>query len=112
MNTMYTSVVERTKEIGIMKAIGATPKQIQQLFLIESGLLGMVGGIIGVLFGIALSQTVEFAAAQTLGPSVLQANTPLWLILGSLAFSFIVGALSGVFPARKAAALQPTEALR
>lgn len=112
MNTMYTSVVERTKEIGIMKSIGATPNQIQQLFLIESGLLGAVGGIIGILVGIALSETVELVAAQALGPSVLQASTPLWLILGSLAFSFIVGALSGVFPARKAAALQPTEALR
>jgi putative ABC transport system permease protein len=112
MNTMYTSVVERRKEIGIMKSIGATPQTIQTLFLIESGLLGLVGGVIGVLVGVGLSKIVEIAAAQTLGPSILQATTPLWLLFGALAFSFVVGAISGVFPARQAARLAPTEALR
>ena len=112
MNTMYTAVVERTDEIGIMKAVGATNNQILTLFLIESGLLGLVGGIIGVLLGILFSKAVEFGAAQALGPSVLQAHSAPSLIIGSLAFSFIVGMVSGTFPARQAAKLQPVEALR
>ncbi len=112
MNTMYTAVVERTREIGVMKSIGATKKQIQTIFLIESGLLGLVGGIIGVLLGIGLAQLVELIAAQALGPNVLQASTPLWLILSALTFSFVTGMASGVFPAKRAAELPATEALR
>jgi putative ABC transport system permease protein len=111
MNTMYTAVLERKKEIGIMKAVGATNQQVMSLFLIESGMLGMIGALIGVLLGAGFAKLVEFGAAQALGPNVLQASVPLWLVLGSLAFGFVVGAASGTFPARQAAALQPVEAL-
>ena len=112
MTTMYTAVIQRKREIGIMKAVGATNQQVQNIFLIESGLLGMVGGIIGVLIGAGFAKTVQLLASIALGPSVLVATTPLWLILGSLAFSFLVGTLSGVLPARQAAKLPPVEALR
>lgn len=112
MNTMYTAVLERTREIGIMKAIGATNGQILQIFILESGMLGLVGGVIGVLLGMGLSKLVELGAVQAFGPSVLQATTPLWLIIGALSFGFIVGMASGTFPARRAARLQPVEALR
>ena len=112
MTTMYTAVVQRKREIGIMKAIGATNTQVQNIFLVESGLLGMAGGIIGVLLGAGLAKLVELVAAQALGPSVLVASVPAWLVLGALAFSFVVGMLSGVLPARQAARLPPVEALR
>ncbi|MBI4146730.1 ABC transporter permease [Candidatus Woesearchaeota archaeon] len=111
MNTMYTSVLERTREIGIMKAIGARNSDILCIFLIESGLLGMVGGLIGVLIGITLSKIVEIAARDSIG-NVLQASFPPTLILGALAFSFIIGATSGILPARSASKLPPVEALR
>ncbi|MBI4143976.1 ABC transporter permease [Candidatus Woesearchaeota archaeon] len=112
MNTMFTSVLERTREIGIMKAVGATNKNIMMLFLIESGLLGMMGGAIGVLIGIGMSKTVEFVAKQVWGPNLLQAGIPWYLVVGALLFSFLIGALSGVFPARQAARLKPVDALR
>jgi len=112
MNTMYTSVLERTSEIGVMKAIGAKNSDILALFLIESGALGLVGGIIGVVIGLAMSKTVEYVARNNLGNDLLQANTSLELIIGALAFSFIVGCISGVLPAMQASQLKPVEALR
>ncbi len=112
MNTMYTAVIERKREIGIMKAVGATNERILTLFLIESGLIGLTGALIGVLLGAGFAKAVELIAAQALGPSVLVAATPLWLVFGALTFGFVVGTLSGVWPARKAAKLPPVEALR
>ena len=112
MNTMYTAVVERTKEIGIMKATGAKNKQILSLFIIESGLLGLIGGIIGVSLGIGISKSVEFIAFQIYGALLIQAEVNFWLLLGMLTFGFIIGALSGALPAKQAAALKPVDALR
>ncbi|MCK9596988.1 ABC transporter permease [Candidatus Pacearchaeota archaeon] len=112
MNTMYTSVLERTKEIGVMKAVGAKNSDILYIFLFESGFLGLVGGIIGVVFGIALSKGVEYIAANFLGTNFLEASMDLTLIFGALIFSFLVGAVSGVFPAMQAARLKPVDALR
>ena len=111
MNTMYTSVLERYREIGIMKAIGARNSDIMWIFLLESGLLGLVGGIIGVLIGVGLSTLVEIAAAGAIG-DVLQASFPPALILGALAFSFTVGVVSGILPAMQASKLPPVDALR
>ena len=112
MNTMYTAVLERRKEIGIMKAVGARNWDISLIFLIESGLLGIVGGVIGILLGMGLSKGVELAVRPYLGESMLMAAFPLWLLFGALAFSFIVGAASGVLPARQAAGLKPVDTLR
>ncbi len=112
MNTMYTSVVERTKEIGIMKAVGAKNSDILLIFLIESGLLGMVGGAIGIAIGIGIGKLVEFIAAQALGTTLIQAFFPWYLILGALLFSFVVGSIAGLLPARQAASMQPVQALR
>ncbi len=112
MNTMYTAVVERTREIGIMKSIGATNAQILGLFLLESGLLGLAGSFLGVVIGVFLSKLVEIGASKALGPSVLQASTSLFLIISSLLFGFIVGSLAGYFPAKQAANMPPVEALR
>jgi putative ABC transport system permease protein len=112
MNIMYSSVLERTQEIGVMKAIGARNSDILILFLIESGILGMVGGAIGCSLGIGMSKAIEIFSAEELGSKILQASISLELILGALAFSFIVGCLSGILPARQASQLRPVDALR
>jgi len=111
MNTMYTSVLERTNEIGVMKAIGAQNKDILAIFLIESGFLGLIGGVIGILIGVGIGKLVEFGAAQQ-GLDILKASFPWYLIVGALLFSFLVGAISGVAPARQASKLKPVDALR
>ncbi len=112
MNTMYTSVLERTREIGIMKSIGATQKDILTLFLLESGMLGLIGGLIGVLIGIGIGETVGYIARESLGSELLQAQFGFWLIFGALLFSFLIGMISGFFPALAASKKQPVEALR
>jgi putative ABC transport system permease protein len=112
MNTMYTAVLERTREIGIMKAVGAKNSDILTLFLVESGILGLVGGAIGVLIGVGLSEAVSVIASQALGTNLLKAYFPLYLIVGALAFSFIVGCASGALPAVQASKMRPVDALR
>ena len=112
MNTMYTSVLERTKEIGIMKSIGARNSSIFGLFLIESGILGLFGGVIGIILGYLLAKIVEFAAKGFLGEGIIQVTFPIWLIAGSLGFAFLVGTISGVLPAMQASRMKPVDALR
>jgi len=112
MNTMYTSVLERTKEIGTMKAVGAKNSDILQIFLFESGLLGLVGGTIGIILGIGLGKGVQYIATIALGTNLLQASITIPLIAGALGFSFLIGTLSGVLPALQATKLKPADALR
>lgn len=105
MNIMLVSVTERTREIGIRKAIGATRGAIMRQFLIESVMLSLLGGVIGILLGIgiaeAVSKVASMAATITLSP-----------ILYAFFFSMLVGIVFGVYPARKAARLNPIDALR
>jgi putative ABC transport system permease protein len=110
MNTMYTSVAQRTREIGIMKAVGASPRQINTLFLVESGMIGLIGGVIGATLGIAVSIGATQLITQQIGFEINAYISPL-LVIGSVLFSFVVGMISGVLPARKAAKMQPVEAL-
>jgi putative ABC transport system permease protein len=112
MNTMYTAVLERTREIGIMKAVGARNSNILTLFLIESGVLGLIGGIIGVVLGVLLGVGASFFAGQALGTNLLKAYFPWYLIVGALVFSFAVGCASGALPALQASKLKPVDALR
>ncbi len=112
MNTMYTSVLERTKEIGTMKAIGAKNSDVLFIFLSESGLLGLIGGVIGVLCGYLISKTIEFIAVNSLHTTLLKAAVPGYLLLGCLIFAFLIGALSGTIPAMTASRLKPVDALR
>lgn len=111
MNTMYTSVSERTKEIGIMKAIGAKKRTIVTIFLIESGIFGMLGGIGGTLLGLIFAKSIEMYL-QVHPLFYLRADASPGLILFSLAFSFLVGCISGYFPSKAAAKLKPVDALR
>ena len=110
MNSMYTSVLERTREIGIMKAIGARNSDILEIFLIESGLIGLVGGIFGTIIGTGMALIIgQFSS----GAGFLLTITiePLVLIFGLL-FAFVVGVLSGILPAYQASKLKPVDALR
>lgn len=111
-NTMYTAVLERYKEIGIMKAVGARNSDILKIFLVESGLLGLIGGIIGVVLGIIIGQIVEIIAVNSLHTTLLQSPIPPYLVAGCLIFAFLAGALSGTFPAWQASQIKPVQALR
>ena len=111
MNTMYTSVHERVREIGIMKAVGAKNKTITTLFLIESGFFGLFGGLGGIILGLGLAKIVEiYCQIQNL--LLLKASITPQLILFGLAFSFLIGCIAGYLPARNASKLNPVEALR
>jgi putative ABC transport system permease protein len=112
MNTMYTSILERTRDIGIMKAIGAKNSDILVLFLVESGLLGMLGGLIGIGLGLGLAKSVEYIAIERLGTDLLRASVSFSLVGGALLFSFLVGSISGVLPALQASRMNPVDALR
>jgi len=111
-NTMYTAVLERYREIGVMKAVGARNSDVLTIFLFESGLLGLVGGILGVAIGIILSKTFEYVAVAQLHTTLLRAAMPPYLIIGCLLFAFIIGAASGTFPAWQASQIKPVQALR
>lgn len=111
MNTMYTSVLERTKEIGVMKAIGARNSDILLIFLIESGILGLVGGTVGCVLGISMAKFVEMIAHQS-GLTMFYVLVTPELIIFSLMFSFIVGCVSGIFPAKQASGMKIVDALR
>ncbi len=110
--TTFTSVVERTREIGIMKALGAKNSDILSLFVGEAALLGLVGGIIGSALGVVASELVESIAAQSLGASLVQAAIPLSWLFGCVLFAAFVGALAGLIPAWQASTVRPIEALR
>jgi putative ABC transport system permease protein len=111
MNTMYTSVLERTKEIGLMKAIGARNKDILFIFLLEAGVIGMMGGIVGVILGYLVASTGGAIAAAA-GYALLKPIFPPALIIGCIIFAFCVGAASGIMPALRASKLKPVDALR
>ncbi|PIY75086.1 MAG: hypothetical protein COY85_01265 [Candidatus Portnoybacteria bacterium CG_4_10_14_0_8_um_filter_40_50] len=111
MNTMYTSVRERTKEIGILKAVGAKNSTIITIFLMEAGIIGLVGGVGGMIPGLGLAKLIQlFGQIHPL--FYIEASITPGIILFGLLFSFGVGCLSGFFPARSAAKLKPVDALR
>ncbi len=113
MNTMYTSVLERTKQIGVMKAIGASGDAILSLFLIESGMIGLVGGVIGVIFGVAASYAIGIVFAKFGINNLFSfASLDFFGLFVILIVTFTTGIISGVLPARAAAKMEPAEALR
>ena len=111
VNTMTTSVLERRKEIGIMKAIGATNGQVFLQFFFESGMLGFIGGLVGIILGTSISVAGVMGINSFLGAE-LSPVIDFVLIGGALAGSFIIGAIAGIVPAMNASRENPVEALR
>jgi len=111
-NTMFASVLERRKEIGVMKAIGAKNKTILAVFIIESAFLGLVGGIGGIIIGLFLAFGVSTIANSALGETIFTLSLSPIFIIGALLFSVLIGVISGMIPALQASRLHPVEALR
>ena len=107
MNIMLVSVTERTREIGILKALGATRRDILVQFLAEAGLLALLGGLIGIVLG-----WLAGLGVAALIPNFPPASVPMWVIVAAAGFSALVGVVFGIMPASKAAGLDPIEALR
>jgi putative ABC transport system permease protein len=107
MNIMLVSVTERTREIGIAKALGAPRRFILLQFLIEAMVLAVIGGIIGMILGFALAYGIAGLIPNFPPPSV-----PWWAVVGSALFSMLIGMIFGILPASKAANLAPIDALR
>lgn len=115
-NTMTVTLLERTKEIGIMRTIGAAPADIKWLFVSESIVVGFLGGVSGIVMGVALGLIINFmlniAASQFGGQSVALFSFPLGFLTFIAIFSAGVGYLTGIFPAKRAASLNPLDAIR
>ena len=116
VNTLVMAILERRREIGIMKAIGASDRDIQKLFFAEAGAMGILGGIVGVILGWAIGQIINFGTniylrSQSIPPEHFWA-VPLWLAAFAVAFAFVVSLFSGLYPAGRAARLDPVQALR
>lgn len=123
-NTMLMAIYERTREIGLMKAVGATNRDVMSVFLAEAGAIGLLGGIAGVLLGVGLGAVIDLVAGTYLAAQAVQGgasatdatislvHTPLWLPIFALVFSALVGVVSGVYPAVQAASLDAIAALK
>jgi len=116
VNTLVMAILERRREIGIMKAIGASDADVRGLFFAEAGAMGLVGGAAGVTLGWVIGRLINFGTniyleRQHFPPAQIW-SVPLWLVLSAIAFSIVVSLLSGLYPAARAARLDPVQALR
>jgi putative ABC transport system permease protein len=116
INTMVMSIMERYSEIGIMKAVGASDKDIKKIFFFETSMIGFVGGVLGLALGwvvsVLINQVVNAFLAGEGVPFIQFFNFPLWLCLGAVLFAVIVSLVAGIYPAARAARVDPVVALR
>ena len=116
VNTLVMAILERRREIGVLKALGAADSDVQQLFFVEAGVMGFLGGLFGVAFGWLLGRVISigtniYLESQNLNPIELS-SVPWWLVIAGLVFAVLVSLAAGLYPASRAAKLNPVDALR
>ena len=116
VNTLVMAILERRREIGILKAIGASDMDVKRLFFAEAGVMGAFGGVLGVALGWAIGRVINlgtniYLRRQDMAPEQIW-FVPWWLVGGALGFAIVVSLLSGLYPAARAARLDPVQALR
>jgi putative ABC transport system permease protein len=116
VNTLVMAILERRREIGVLKALGAADADVKRLFFVEAGVMGFLGGILGVGFGWLLGRAISFGTnvylkQQNLNPIELS-SVPVWLAIVALIFAVVVSLIAGLYPASRAAKLNPVDALR
>lgn len=116
VNTLVMAILERRREIGVLKALGAADSDVQQLFFVEAGVMGFFGGLLGVGFGWLLGRAITvgtniYLRRQNLNPIELS-SVPWWLVIAALIFAVLVSLAAGLYPASRAAKLNPVDALR
>jgi putative ABC transport system permease protein len=116
VNTLVMAILERRREIGILKALGASDGDVKMLFFTEAGCMGLLGGIFGVILGWGIGRAINFGANVYLHrqnlPSAALTSVPLWLVAAAIGVSIGVSLVAGLYPASRAAKLNPVEALR
>jgi putative ABC transport system permease protein len=116
VNTMVMSILERYREIGIMKAVGATDGDVQRIFLFESGMIGLLGGFFGLCLGWTVGAIIKTVINTLMArqgvPCMAYFSFPWWLCLGAIVFSILVSLAAGILPTRRAARVDPVVALR
>lgn len=116
MNTMVMSILERYKEIGIMKAVGASNRDVKKIFLFESAVIGFMGGVFGLALGwvvsVIINAVINAFAVRQGAPYMNYFSFPWWLCLGAIAFSIFISLVSGIYPTLRAARVDPVVALR
>ena len=116
INTLVMAILERRREIGIMKAVGASDADVRGLFFAEAGAMGLLGGVCGTALGWIIGRVINFGTniylkRQGFPPEHIW-SVPVWLVAGAVGFAFVVSLLSGLYPASRAARLDPVQALR
>jgi len=116
VNTLVMAILERRREIGIMKAIGASDGDVKKLFLAEAAVMGLLGGTLGVALGWLIGRLINAGANFYLRRQNLPAENlwavPWWLVGGAIVFAIVISMISGIYPAARAARLDPVQALR
>jgi putative ABC transport system permease protein len=116
VNTLVMAILERRREIGVLKALGASDRDVRQLFFAEASVMGLAGGVGGVLLGWGIGRIIQFVTAAYLRRQGIPAENiwlvPWWLVVGAIVFSLVVSLAAGMYPASRAAKLDPVEALR
>ncbi len=116
INTLVMAILERRREIGILKALGAADRDVRRLFFAEAGAMGLLGGVLGVGIGWLIGRALTFGTNVYLQrqelPPIDLSSIPWWMVVGAIAFSFFVSMAAGMYPASRAARLNPVEALR
>jgi putative ABC transport system permease protein len=116
INTLVMAILERRREIGVLKALGASDQDVRQLFFAEAGVMGLLGGVMGVVLGWGIGRAIQLAtnyylSQQQIPPENIW-SVPVWLVVSAIAFSLLVSLAAGIYPASRAARLDPVEALR